>query len=194
VESGRGEAAGEAAYRLGRTLSGEGQHRDAVEWYTRVAAIAPGSQWERLGLLGAGDAFIQLRDPKSAMSAYDRLLRDGDPQMRADVAYRVAEILRTDGRHREAANMYLQAAQLAPSSPTEPRALVGAVSCLVAVGDRKTAETAYQRLLQAPKTGPNDLAAARSALRTESRPAAPDARPVIKEWREVDETSAKAQR
>jgi len=120
--------------------------------------------------------------------------------MRADVAYRVAEMLRTDGRHREAASMYLQAAQLAPSSPTEPRALVGAVSCLVAAGDRKAAETAYQRLLQAPKTGPNDLAAARTALRIEtrpaaskSRPAASEARPVIKEWREVDESSAKAQ-
>lgn len=194
AETGRGEAAAEAAYRLGLTLSGEGQHRDAAEWYTRASTIAPGSKWERLALLGAGDSFTQLRDSRRAMSAYDRLLRDGDSATRAEASYRMAEIVHGEGRHRDAAGMYLQAAQLAPGSPTEPRALVGAVSCLVAAGDRKTADTVYQRLVQAPKTGPNDLATARAALRTEPRAGAPESRPPIKQWREVDESSARAQR
>ena len=194
AENGRGEAAAEAAYRLGQMLSGEGQHREASEWYTRAATSAPGSKWERQALLGAGDAFTQLRDYRRAASAYDRLLQAPDAAMRAEATYRMGTIAHTEGRHRDAAGLYLQAAQLAPGSPIEPRALVGAVNCLVAAGDRKAADTAYQRLVQAPKAGPNDLAAARTALRVEPRPASPETRSTIKEWRQVDESSASAQR
>ena len=52
VESNRGEVAGEAAFRLGRMLSAEGQPRDAAEWYMTAASAAPGSKWEPLALLG----------------------------------------------------------------------------------------------------------------------------------------------
>ena len=194
AEDGRGEAAAEAAYRLGRTLSAEGQHREASEWFTRAATSAPGSKWERLALLGTGDSLTQLRDYRGASSAYDRLLKDPDAAMRAEASYRLGVIAHTEGRHRDAAGLYLQAAQLAPGSSTEPRALVGAVGCLVAAGDRKAADAAYQRLVQAPKTGPNDLTAARTALRVEPRPVTPEPRPAIKEWRPVDESSASAQR
>jgi TolA-binding protein len=223
VENNRGEAAGEAAYRLGRMLSAEGQHRDAAEWYMTATSVAPGSKWERLALLGAGDAYTTLRDGKRALAAYDKLLHDGDPSMRGEAAYRAAEILRAEQRHAEAAKLYVQSAQLSANSATEPRALVGAVSCLVAAGDRKGAESAYQRLLQAAKAGPNDLAAARTALSAEprpavteprpaaaeSRPAPPrpavveprpaqprpaEPRPAIKEWREVGDSSVSATR
>jgi tetratricopeptide (TPR) repeat protein len=143
--------------------------------------------------------------------------------MRGEAAYRAAEILRAEQRHAEAAKLYMQSAQLSANSATEPRALVGAVSCLIAAGDRKGAETAYQRLLQAAKAGPNDLAAARTALSTEPRPAVAEPRPAaaesrpapprpavveprpaqprpaaprpaIKEWREVEESSVSATR
>jgi TolA-binding protein len=146
-----------------------------------------------MALLGAGDSFVQLRDYRRASSTYDRLLKDPDTAMRAEATYRMGTVAHEEGRHRDAANLYLQAAQLVPGSPTEPRALVGAVKCLVAAGDRKTADTVYQRLVQAPKTAPNDLTAARTALRVEPRPAS-ESRPTIKEWREVDESSASARR
>ena len=194
AENNRGEVAGEAAYRLGRTLSTEGQHRDAAQWYLTATSAAPGSKWEKLGLLGAGDSFVALRDPRRALSAYDRLLHDDDPALRGEASYRVAEIYRAERRHADAATLYLQAAQLTAGSATEPRALVGAVSCLVASGDRHRAETTYQRLVQAQKTTPSDLTAARTALRTESRPDAAEPRAVIKEWRAVDDSSASAQR
>ena len=223
VDNNRGEAAGEAAYRLGRMLSAEGQPRDAAEWYMTAASVAPGSKWEPLALLGAGDAFTTLRESKRALAAYDKLLQDGDPSMRGEAAYRAAEILRAEQRHAEAARLYVQSAQLSANSATEPRALVGAVSCLVAAGDRKGAESAYQRLLQATTAGPNDLAAARTALSAaprpaaveprpaaaESRPAPPrpavveprpapsrpaEPRPAIKEWRVIDDSSVSTTR
>jgi TolA-binding protein len=199
AETSRGDAAAEAAYRLGRAASSEGQHREAAEWYARAAAIAPGSKWERAGLLGAGDSYAQLRDFQRARSAYDKILRDADPATRAEASYGVGGIAHAEGRHRDAAALFLQAAQLAPGSSLEPRALVGAVNCLVAAGDRKSADTVYQRLTQAPKTEPGDLAAARTALRAEPRRATPGAAPggtpsTIKEWREVDERAASAPR
>jgi TolA-binding protein len=195
AESDRSEAAAEASYRLGQMLAREGQHREASEWYTRAATSAPGSKWERMALLGAGDSFVQLRHYRQATTTYDRLLKHSDTATRAEATYRMGTVAHDEGRHRDAANLYLQAAQLVPGSPTEPRALVGAVKCLVAAGDRKTADSVYQRLVQAPKTAPDDLAAARTALRVEPpRPATPEPRPAIKEWREVDENSAAARR
>jgi TolA-binding protein len=166
-----GEVAAEAAYRLGRILNAEGLHADAVQWYMTAAYVAEGSRWARLALLGAGSSLTALRALNEAVAVYRKLLpanglaRTQDRETSGEAAYRVAEILRGAGQHEDALDMYLTSAYLTPGSPAEPRALVGAVQCLVARGDRLSAEAIYRRLLQSSTTEPEFLATARQALR-----------------------------
>ena len=166
-----GEVAAEAAYRLGRILNAEGLHVDAVQWYMTAAYVAEGSRWARLALLGAGSSLTALRALNEAVAVYRKLLpanglaRTEDRETSGEAAYRVAEILRGAGQHEDALDMYLTSAYLTPGSPAEPRALVGAVQCLVARGDRLSAEAIYRRLLQSSTTEPEFLATARQALR-----------------------------
>jgi hypothetical protein len=60
--------------------------------------------------------------------------------------------------------MYLTPAHLTPGSAAERRAQLGAIRCLVAVGDRPSAETIYRRLQASSATEPDVLAGARQAL------------------------------
>jgi tetratricopeptide (TPR) repeat protein len=170
VAESSGETAAEAAYRVARLAGAAGEHESAVEWYLTAAYAARGSGWARWALLGAGDSMAALRDTASALAMYTkvvppRLSEVGDDRDAVgEAAYRAAEILRGTGRHAEAVDMYLTAAHLVAGSGTERRALVGAVRCLVAIGDRASAEGIYRRLLSSGTAEPEHLAAARRAL------------------------------
>jgi TolA-binding protein len=168
-----GEVAAEASYRLAQTLSAAGQHAAAVEWYM-TAAYIDGSRWTSQALLGAGDSLTALKETNEAVAVYRKLVPARDttvdrPEDRAaggEAAYRIADILRRAGRHEEALEMYLAAAHFTAGSSGERRALVGALQCMVATGDRASAEVIYRRLLASSATEPQLLAEARRALRT----------------------------
>jgi TolA-binding protein len=64
----------EAAYQLGEGLRGAGQNEEAVEAYMTAAYAAPDSSWARRALLGAGQSYVTLRQPESAVIVYRKLL------------------------------------------------------------------------------------------------------------------------
>ena len=66
----------------------------------------------------------------------------------------------------EALDMFVASAHFTTGLPAERRALVGVVRCLVATGDRTSAEAVYRRLLTSGTTEPDLLAQARTALGT----------------------------
>ena len=172
VEVSGGEAAAEGAYRLAQSLRAEGQHAASVEWYLTAAYVADGSRWARMALLGAGSALTALGETKEALAVYRKLLpaRPGvDPpaerEASGEASYRAGEILSSAGLHEEALDMFVASAHFTAGLPAERRALVGAVRCLVATGDRASAEAIYRRLLSSGATEPDLLAQARTALR-----------------------------
>jgi TolA-binding protein len=173
---------GELSYRLAESLSDEGQHATAVEWYMAAAYLASGTRWERLALLGAGRSLTALGQTDEALVVYRKLLSPPGPdanghastpaaaaadledgQRKSEAAYRAAEILRTAGRDADALDLYLAAADFAPGSGFERQALLGAVQSLVATGDRASAELVFRRL-ESSAAEPALLAEARKAL------------------------------
>jgi tetratricopeptide (TPR) repeat protein len=160
VEQGGGEVAAEAAYRLGQALSAEGQHAVAVEWYLTAAYAGERSTWEHRALLGAGRSLTALNEPKEALIAYWKLLpgRGGldavaDRELSGEAAFRAGEILRGANLHADALEMFQTSAYLTPGSLAEHRALLAALACAVAIGDRQAAEAISRRLQQAGGSG-----------------------------------------
>ncbi len=179
VEVASGEVAAESAYRLAQGLRADGKHADATEWYLTAAYVADGSRWARLALLGAGASLTALDERKEALAVYRKLLpaRPGidppaDREASGEAAYRAGEILAGAGLHEDALDMFVTSAHFTAGLPAERRALVGVVRCLVATGDRASAEAVYRRLMSSSATEPDLLAQARTALRANGRPPA----------------------
>jgi TolA-binding protein len=186
VEAADGEVASEAAYRLGRMLSAEGQHAAAVEWHLTAAYLAESSRWGRHALLEAGRSLTALQRTREALVVYRKLMpkafvrganravlaappsiRVADPEDRvvqAEAAYGIAEILAGVGDQEAALDMYLTAAHLTAGTRAEDRALVGAIRSFVTMGDRASAETIYRRLQDSADRDPAVLAEARKNL------------------------------
>jgi tetratricopeptide (TPR) repeat protein len=171
VEVSQGDAAAEAAYRLGERLRADGQHAAAAEWYFTAVYLGERSRWARLSLLGAGRSLTALRETREALAAYWKLVArrpDYDPaedrETSGEAAYLAAEILRDVGLHEEAVEMFAMSAHLTTGSPAEPRALLGALKCFVALGDPASADRTFQRLSRAAAADPALVAEARKAL------------------------------
>jgi tetratricopeptide (TPR) repeat protein len=180
-----GEELAEASLRLAQVLAAENEHARAVDWYM-AAAYGPAerSRWYRPALLGAGRSLVALKRTPAALVVYRSILpsspigpppRDGrpapeligqveDPELVAEAAYHIAEIERATGRHEEAVDMYLTAANLA-APDRQGRALVGAVRSLVALGDRTSAEAIYRRLIASSGEEPEILTQASKVFR-----------------------------
>jgi tetratricopeptide (TPR) repeat protein len=177
VQTSKGETASEAAYELGRLAGERGQQAMALEWFTNAIGAAPDSRWAMLALLGTGDSLAALNRKSEALTAYTKLVaavpidawrhsteHAAQRELAGEAAYRGGTLLRTAGRHGEALNMFVISAMFTKGSPAERRALIGAMQCYVAAGDRNTAEGLY-RQLQAGGAEEPVLAEARRALK-----------------------------
>jgi tetratricopeptide (TPR) repeat protein len=170
VESSDGELASEAAYRLGRLLSADGRHADALEWHMTAAYVAEGSRWARQALLEAGRCLRELQQPKEALIVYRKLVptasmrRPEDRETTGEAAYRIGEILHEVGDEEAALDMYLSAANLVPDTPTARRALFGAVRSFAMIGDRQSAVAIYRRLMESSGSDAAQLAETRRML------------------------------
>jgi tetratricopeptide (TPR) repeat protein len=171
-----GETASEAAYELGRLAAERRQHTAALEWFNTAVGAAPDSGWAMRALLGTGDSLVALNRKSEALAAYTKLVgavpadawRHGsahaaDRQLAGEAAYRGGALLGTEGRHGDALNMFVISAMFTKGSPAERRALIGAMRCYVAIGDRNTAQGLY-RQLQSSGAEESVLAEARRAL------------------------------
>jgi tetratricopeptide (TPR) repeat protein len=185
VQRTEGAALTESSFRLAQVLAADGEHARAVDYYM-AAAYGPAerARWYRPALLGAGRSLVALKRTPAALAAYRSVLpstsigpfpRDGrpapeliaqveEPELVAEAAYQIAELARTGGRDEEAVDMYLTAAYLAPPH-IQGRALVGAASSLVALGDRTSAEAIYRRLVESSGAEPEILTQASRLFR-----------------------------
>jgi tetratricopeptide (TPR) repeat protein len=184
VRTSKGATTSEAAYDLGRLARERGQQAEALEWFTTAANAAPDSRWGRLAMLDTGDALAALGRRSDAVAAYTKLLaavpvdawggataHTAERELAGEAAYRGGELLRSAGRHGEALNMFMTSAFFTKGSPTEGRALAGAVRCFIATGDRTAAEALY-RELQATGAQEAVVAEARRALDAAAAPSA----------------------
>ena len=189
VQRTEGEEFTEASFRLAQVLAADGEHPRAIDWYMAAAyGTAQRSRWYRPALLGAGHSLVALKRTQAALVMYRNILpstplgplpRDGrpapelvegveEPELAAEAAYRIAELVRGAGQNDEAVDMYLTAAYLAPESQgraLQGRALMGAVRSLVAIGDRASAEAIFRRLVESSGDEAEILAQANKVFR-----------------------------
>lgn len=186
IRSADSRVASEASYHLAENLGGRGQHWPAVELYMTAAYLAPGSAWEGRALLGAARSLTALRQTDQALILYRKLLsgdmRHGRPEAGGsqhqametfEAAYLLADILRDEGRHKDALGWYLTAVSLAPEPGARHRALLGAARSHMAMNQREPAVTLYQMLLTVTPAESDITREAREAVEAEGAGAAP---------------------
>jgi tetratricopeptide (TPR) repeat protein len=185
VELSEGDVAAEAAYRLGQSLSAEGHHATAVEWYLTAAYAAEQSTWGRHALLGAGQSLTMLNETKEALAVYWKLLPGetraasvADHDVAGEAAYRAGEILRAAELYSDALALFLTSARLTSGLAAERRALLSALQCAAKAGDGEAAEGIYRRL-QGAGANEMQLAQARQTLHQNGVPNASSPAPAM---------------
>ena len=161
----------------GRAALEAGEYRLAIADFHRAAGH-PVADITGAALLGTGDSLAALDRNPEALAAYAKLVNSVPVDARrrspdyatkreaaGEAAYRSGALLRSGGRHREALNMFILSSFFTTGTPAYGRALIGAMHCFVALGDRAGAE-AYYRQLQARGADESVLAEARRALDT----------------------------
>ncbi len=94
LDNGDAGARVEAAFRLGEGYRARGLHAEAVEAYMTAAYLASESPWGRRALLGAGQSFAGLKDSKSAVIVYRKLLAQPgvEPELAAEAKKALKEL------------------------------------------------------------------------------------------------------
>jgi tetratricopeptide (TPR) repeat protein len=86
----------DAAFAIGETYQGEGEHLAAAEYYMTAAYVAADSPSGRSGLVAAAASFVALRQPDAAAIVYRKLL--GQPGVPAELADLARKSLKEIGR------------------------------------------------------------------------------------------------
>jgi len=74
LDAGEGAVASEAAYRLGEGYRASGKAQEAADMYMTAAYLNADSAWARRALVGAGQAFVTLKQNAAAVIVYRKLL------------------------------------------------------------------------------------------------------------------------
>ncbi|MGH7396477.1 MAG: tetratricopeptide repeat protein, partial [Candidatus Rokuibacteriota bacterium] len=136
--------------------------------YERLRRSYPHAEWTAESLLPHARVLQSLGRRPQAQVLLEEVVNGAEGEVFGEAAARLGQILRADGQHASAVKWYLTAAYVAGDSTWGRRALLGALRCLIATGDRPAAEAIYRRLQGSTATEPALLAEAREALQVMS--------------------------
>ena len=150
---------GKAILLLARVREAAGDRAGALEAYSRAARDSRGAEWSTAALMGHARLLVQDQRWDQARAVVDRLLRSEDPAVAAEAAQIMGDAYAGEGDVLAAAEYYLSAAYIAPTSPPGRRGLLGAARAFTALKQPEPAANACRKLLTQSDL-PNDLAAA----------------------------------
>jgi len=154
---------------LARMRAAGGDRSGALEAYARAAREGQGVQANGPALLGHGRLLVEDRQWSQARGVFEGLLKSDDTATVAEAARGIGDAYAGEGEPVAAAEYYLTAAYVAPTSPQGRKALLSAAQSFVAAKQKDAAEIAYRKLL-AQKDLPVDISvAAREGLAALSR-------------------------
>jgi tetratricopeptide (TPR) repeat protein len=157
-------ASGQSWLALGRAREAVGDRAGAVEAFSRAANGGGNLQWTTTARVSQARALLADKRWKEARAAFEPLLHGSDAALAAEAAVAVGETYQAEGAHLAAAEYYMTAAYMAPTSAAGRRGLIGAGGSFAALKQPDAAEIAYRKLLAQPDAPGDLVAAARRGL------------------------------
>jgi tetratricopeptide (TPR) repeat protein len=148
-----------AALLLARVREAAGDRSGALEAYSRAARDSRGPEWSTAAQLGHARLLVQDQRWDQARNILERLLKSEDTAVAAEAAQVMGDSYAGQGDQLAAAEYYLSAAYVAPSSPSARRGLLGAARAFASLKQTEAAATVCRRLLTQSDL-PADLASA----------------------------------
>ena len=124
-----------------------GRRRDALASYDRLLSDYPRLERSPQSLLAHAALLEEFGERARAREILARVVRQGEGEIAAEAAYRVARSLTIEKQHAAALEWYMTAAYLVQGSKWSRPALRGAGQSLLALGDIPDAISAYRKLL-----------------------------------------------
>jgi len=144
---------------LARVREATGDRPGALEAYSRAARDSKGPEWSTAALMGHARLLVQEQRWDQARAILERLLKNGETAVAAEAAQTIGDAYAGEGDALAAAEYYLTAAYVAPSSPHGRRGLLGAARAFVTLKQPEATATACRKLLTQSDL-PNDVASA----------------------------------
>ena len=144
---------------LARVREAVGDRTGALEAYSRAARDSKGPEWTTAALMGHARLLVQDQRWDQARNILERLLKNDEPAVAAEAAQVIGDTYSGEGDALAAAEYYLTAAYVAPSSPPGRRGLLGAARAFAALKQPDAAATACRKLLTQSDL-PTDLSTA----------------------------------
>lgn len=132
---------------LARVREADGDRAGALEAYSRAARDSRGAEWSTPALMGHARLLVQEQRWDQARAILERLLKSEEPAIAAEAAQTIGDTYAGEGDVLAAAEYYLTAAYVAPSSPSGRRGLLGAARAFATLKQPEAAATACRKLL-----------------------------------------------
>jgi len=142
---------------LARMREAGGDKSGALEAYARAARDGEGLKTSAPALLGHGRLLVEEKQWGQARSVLEPLLKSDDTATVTEAARGIGDAYAGEGDTAAAAEYYLTAAYVAPTSAPGRKALLSAAQSFAAAKQKDAAEIAYRKLL-AQKDLPADVA------------------------------------
>jgi TolA-binding protein len=144
---------------LARVREATGDRGGALDAYSRVAKEGSGQEWGTPALFSHARLLSQEKRWDQARGVLEGLLKSDETTVASEAAQAIGDTYVGEGDALAAAEYYLTAAYVAPSSPQGRRSLLDAARAFASLKQNEAAELAYRKLL-AQADLPSDLAAA----------------------------------
>lgn len=149
---------------LAQSREATGDRAGAIEVYGRLAREFPEASPAAAARLGQGRLLLQEGRWDESRRLLEAVLAGQDRAASVEAAYHLGEGFRSRGAHEAAAEAYMSAAYLAPTSPWGRRALLGAGQSFTSLKEPGSAAIVYRRLLAQPELEPELAGEAKKAL------------------------------
>ena len=144
---------------LARVREAAGDRAGALEAYSRAARDSKGPEWSTAALMGHARLLVQEQRWDQARAILERLMKNDETAVAAEAAQAIGDTYAGEGDALAAAEYYLTAAYVAPSSPAGRRGLLGAARAFATLKQPEPTATACKKLLTQSDL-PSDLASA----------------------------------
>ena len=144
---------------LARVREAAGDRAGALEAYSRAARDSKGAEWSTAALMGHARLLVQDQRWDQARAILERLMKNGESTVAAEAAQVIGDTYVGEGDALAAAEYYLTAAYVAPSSPAGRRGLLGAARAFASLKQPEPTATACKKLLSQSDL-PSDFASA----------------------------------
>ena len=136
-----------ATLMLARVREAVGDRAGALEAYSRAARVSKGPEWTSAALMGHARLLVQDQRWDQARNILERLLKSDETAIAAEAAQVIGDTYSGEGDALAAAEYYLTAAYVAPSSPPGRRGLLGAARAFTTLKQPEAAATVCRKLL-----------------------------------------------